>query len=95
MSVKHRKGVDAPARHCARIELPGRLPIHSALGLNGPPGRVPTARAELVSGIFSSKARHTDVSWTIAYPPALSPGTPMPVLVALHGRYDDHTSLFG
>ncbi len=75
--------------------LPGRVRIHSALGLNGSPGQAPSGQAQLVTGTFFSKARRTEVAWTIAYPPAMAPGTPMPVLVALHGRFVDRTNVFG
>lgn len=75
--------------------LPGRVRLHSALGLNGDPTQPPTATARLVSGRFHSAARRTEVGWTIAYPSDHRDGEPLPVLVALHGRFTDHTSLYG
>lgn len=84
-----------PAAGVETDVLPGRVRLHSALGLNGAPADPPAADARLVSGRFDSSARGTTVGWTIAYPPEHRDGDRLPVLVALHGRFVDHTSLFG
>jgi len=76
--------------------LPGRTRAYSELGLNGPDTAAPaTAPGPLVSGTFGSRRRGTDVGWSVAYPPGSRAGDVLPVVVALHGRYDDHTNLFG
>ncbi len=48
----------------------------------------------LVSGSFQSRYRHTEVGWSVAYPPGNHP-RPLPVLVVLHGRGGDHNTAFG
>ena len=48
------------------------------------------------SGRFYSAARHRDVGYTIAYPPAHRPGDSLALIVMLHGYGNDHaTALFG
>lgn len=59
------------------------------------PAKPPNATAALVTGAFDSSARRARVGRTIAYPSGHEPGDAVPVLVALHGRFVDHTSLFG
>jgi enterochelin esterase-like enzyme len=76
--------------------LPGRSRVYAELGLNGSPGRLPDGPgAVLVSGSFASAARRTEVGWSVAYPSGAVAGDALPVVVALHGRFDDHTALFG
>lgn len=76
--------------------LPGRSRLYAGLGLNGtgttPPQATPGPQ---VNGQFNSHHRGVRVGWTIAYPPTSRVGNPLPVVVGLHGRYDDHTALFG
>ena len=43
------------------------------------------------SGIFYSKARNTEVGYTIAYPPGHGPGSALPLIVMLHGFGGNHT----
>ena len=45
-----------------------------------------------VSGSFHSKARRRAVGYTIAWPPGAEPGTPLPLIVMLHGEGGDHTN---
>jgi pimeloyl-ACP methyl ester carboxylesterase len=77
--------------------LPGRSKLHELLGLNGEPGRIPTATpGPEVSGSFVSAARlGATCGWTVSYPPGAKPGDALPVLVALHGYGGDHRSAFG
>jgi enterochelin esterase-like enzyme len=42
------------------------------------------------SGTFYSRARRCQVGYTIAYPPGHRPGTPLPLIVALHPFGADH-----
>lgn len=45
-----------------------------------------------LSGSFRSAARNRQVGYTIAYPPGRGPGSPLPLVVMLHGFGADHTS---
>ena len=55
---------------------------------------VPGQDARIVSGSFVSRARGgRTVGWSIAYPPGGA--TTLPVVLVLHGRGDDHSSVFG
>ena len=45
-----------------------------------------------ISGSFSSRARRRRVGYTIAWPPGAAPGTPLPLVVMLHGYGADHTN---
>lgn len=75
--------------------LPGRIRLNQLLGANEDPPPVPGALpGPMVTGSFSSRARGTEVGWTIAYPPGASDGTEIPVCVALHGRDDDNRWMF-
>lgn len=92
-------GLGLAAAGAAGVEsglLPGRSRVYAGLGLNGPGAGVPTASpGAMVSGSFDSAARRTTVGWSIAFPPGAQPGASLPVVVALHGRFVDRTTLFG
>jgi pimeloyl-ACP methyl ester carboxylesterase len=45
------------------------------------------------SGRIFSRARNRMVGYTIAYPPGHVPGARLPLVIALHGHGDDHTSV--
>jgi len=45
------------------------------------------------SGTFYSRARQRDVGYTIAWPPGHRPGTPLPLILALHAFGGDHLSV--
>lgn len=74
--------------------LPGRSWAYSHLGIDGEDGTVPEVRpGRMVQGAFTSKARNGKrCGWSIAYPPGHH--DELPVVVALHGRHEDHTSVF-
>ena len=44
------------------------------------------------SGSFSSRARRRTVGYTVAWPPGAAPGTPLPLVVMLHGYGGNHTT---
>ena len=46
----------------------------------------------LLSGTFHSQARNRTVGYTIAWPPGAEPGTPLPLVVMLHGYGANHTN---
>ena len=67
-------------------QLPGRTPMHELLGLTGEPGVVPDVEpGERDEGRFASAHVEVDPHWVITHPPGTSPGTRLPVVVALHG----------
>ena len=45
-----------------------------------------------VSGSFHSQARGRNVGYSIAWPPGAAPGTPLPLVVMLHGYGANHTN---
>lgn len=45
-----------------------------------------------ISGTFDSAARQRSVGCTIAYPPGHSPGSELPLVLALHGYGGNHTN---
>ena len=47
---------------------------------------------ETRSGSFFSQARHRQVGYTIAWPPGHGPGSPLPLVVMLHGFGANHTN---
>lgn len=62
-------------------------------GCSGLPAGVPdVSTGPTVSGTFRSRYRHTDVGWTVAWPPGHSGR--LPVLVFLHTRGGDHNFPF-
>jgi S-formylglutathione hydrolase FrmB len=79
--------------------LPGRIRLNQALdglplvGEDSPavPGVDP---GPIVTGSFFSRARDTDVGWTVAYPPGFDDRSNLPVSLMLHGRYEDHAWMF-
>jgi enterochelin esterase-like enzyme len=44
------------------------------------------------SGSFYSSARHREVGYTIAWPPGHPPGSPLPLIVMLHGYGANHSN---
>ena len=45
-----------------------------------------------ISGSFHSQARRRAVGYTIAWPPGAEPGTPLPLIVMLHGEGGNHAN---
>lgn len=73
--------------------VPGRSWLYRRLGRDGADGVVPDIEpGAFESGTFASEARGKDVGWGISRPPGESGA--LPVVVALHGRGQDHTSAF-
>ncbi len=83
----------------AGVELelvPGKASLYHHLGHDGADGIVPEVEPGRVDyGSFRSRARGKQVGWALARPPGApaADGT-LPVVVALHGRGQDHTSAF-
>jgi enterochelin esterase-like enzyme len=76
----------------ARGVLPGRAVldrIDGACSVADPP-LVFSTLGPAVSESFYSRARRTDVGYTIAWPPGHTPGTPLPLIVALHPYGGNH-----
>ncbi|MDR2987616.1 MAG: esterase family protein [Nocardiopsaceae bacterium] len=48
-----------------------------------------------ISGTFYSRARRSDVGYTIAYPPGHGPGDRLPLIIALHAYGGDHSNALG
>jgi pimeloyl-ACP methyl ester carboxylesterase len=72
----------------------GLLPGRGLLTRTAVPPGVPKADpGRLVSGSFASHARHTTVSWSVAYPPGHEQAR-LPVLISLHGRGGSHRDSF-
>ncbi|HZC26104.1 MAG TPA: esterase, partial [Actinopolymorphaceae bacterium] len=76
--------------------LPGRVTLHSALGLTGPDGVIPSAKpGKRVTKQFRSQARGgRKVRWSVAYPPGTPLDARLPVILTLHGRGEDHRFVF-
>lgn len=76
--------------------LPGRVHLHTALGLTGPDGVVPSVTpGARVTKSFRSRARRGQrVTWSASYPPDVPTTARLPVVLALHGRGGDHRSAF-
>ncbi|HWJ11132.1 MAG TPA: alpha/beta hydrolase-fold protein [Nocardioides sp.] len=76
--------------------LPGKALLYHHLGHDGTDGVVPDVEpGRLDFASFSSRARGAEVGWALARPPGLPPARgSLPVVVALHGRGQDHTSAF-
>jgi enterochelin esterase-like enzyme len=75
--------------------LPGRVTLHRALQLNGPNGRAPRiAIGPVVEGSFVSAARRGEwTRWRLVYPPGHGAGDGLGLLVVLHGRGGDYSSV--
>ena len=74
--------------------LPGKQELDQldgACSVASPPLRT-SGIGHSVSGTFSSQARHRTVGYTIAWPPGAAPGTPLPLVVMLHGYGGNHTN---
>lgn len=59
--------------------IPGRARLNQAFG-----------DSPVVIGSFRSRARGTEVGWTVAYPPGFAADAELPVCLLLHGRYEDN-----
>jgi pimeloyl-ACP methyl ester carboxylesterase len=76
----------------ARGVLPGEAALErldGACSVASPP-LVFAAPGPAESGTFYSRARRCQVGYTIAWPPGHRPGTPLPLIVALHAFGADH-----
>jgi enterochelin esterase-like enzyme len=76
----------------ARGVLPGQQELNrldGACSVASPPLRF-GAPGTAESGTFYSRARRRPVGYTIAWPPGHRPGTPLPLIVALHPSGADH-----
>lgn len=76
--------------------LPGRPAIQALLGLNGEAGVIPDIEPGPVeTGSFTSEHRlGAPTGWTLIRPPGTR-SAPLPVVIALHGLGEDHSSLVG
>jgi pimeloyl-ACP methyl ester carboxylesterase len=76
----------------ARGVLPGRQLVDRLDGacLVADPPLVFSAPGPSASGSFYSPARRCQVGYTIAWPPGRRPGTPLPLILALHPFGGDH-----
>ncbi len=73
--------------------LPGQQAldqIDGACAVSSPAPRFADVGRSL-SGSFHSEARRRTVGYTIAWPPGVEPGTPLPLVVMLHGYGGNHT----
>ena len=73
--------------------LPGQQLLYrldGACSVPGPPLVFATPGAS-VSGTFYSRARRRPVGYTVAWPPGHRPGTPLPLILALHPFGADHS----
>jgi predicted esterase len=74
---------------------PGTGPLRRLLGACGPDSDVPTAApGPIVDGTLRSRARRSEVGWSVAYPPGSAEDAALPVIVALHGRGGNHRWVF-
>jgi S-formylglutathione hydrolase FrmB len=75
--------------------LPGRPALQARLGLNGAAGVVPDiAPGPVISGSFASRHRlGQETGWSLLRPPGATGD--LPLVVALHGLGEDHTTLTG
>ena len=74
--------------------LPGKQELDQldgACSVASPPFRF-SGVGHSESGSFYSQARRRTVGYTIAWPPGAAPGTPLPLVVMLHGYGDNHTN---
>jgi fermentation-respiration switch protein FrsA (DUF1100 family) len=73
--------------------LPGKQALDQldgACSVSSPPLSYATPGPS-ISGTFYSRARNTQVGYTIAYPPGHGPGNALPLIVMLHGFGGNHT----
>lgn len=74
--------------------LPGKAWLYHHLGRDGADGVLPdVAPAPVTTGAFDSAARGRQVGWALARPTGV-PTAGLPLVLALHGRGQDHTSAF-
>ena len=74
--------------------LPGKQELDQldgACSVASPPLRT-SGVGHSESGSFYSQARRRTVGYTIAWPPGAAPGTPLPLIVMLHGYGGNHTN---
>ncbi len=74
--------------------LPGKQELDQldgACSVTSPPLRF-SGVGHSTSGSFYSHARRRTVGYTIAWPPGAAPGTPLPLIVMLHGYGGNHTN---
>jgi enterochelin esterase-like enzyme len=74
--------------------LPGQQELDQldgACSVDAPPLRS-SAPGPTRSGSFFSAARHRRVGYTIGWPPGHGPGSPLPLVVMLHGFGANHTN---
>ena len=76
--------------------LPGGERLRAVMGRNDGGAPIPDVPGgNLVHGSFESPARQgARTGWTICWPHGTEVGTPLPVLVMLHGHGSDHTAVF-
>ncbi|GAA4818989.1 alpha/beta hydrolase [Nocardioides caeni] len=90
--------VTAGAAALAGVELevlPGKSTLYHRLGHDGEDGVVPSVEpGRLDSGAFASRARGREVGWAVARPPRSGAAAPLPVVLVLHGRGNDHRMPF-
>ncbi len=73
--------------------LPGQSELDQfdgACSVSGP-GPQFSELGHSLSGAFRSRARGRTVGYTMAWPPGAEPGTPLPLVVMLHGYGGNHT----
>jgi pimeloyl-ACP methyl ester carboxylesterase len=74
--------------------LPGKQTLDELDGactVSSPP-LIYSSPGPSISGAFYSKARNTQVGYSIAYPPGHRPGGLLPLIVMLHGFGGNHTN---
>ncbi len=74
--------------------LPGQQELDQldgACSVGAPPLRF-SGLGHSADGSFFSQARHRQVGYTIAWPPGHGPGSPLPLVVMLHGFGANHTN---
>lgn len=69
-------------------DVSGKRRLDKAPGVTGQPGPA-------ISGRFFSRARNTEVGWTISYPPGHRAGDRLPLVLALHGYTGSHVHPIG
>ena len=90
-------GAAAGAVGVEQRTLPGRPWVQARLGLNGPAGEVPdVVPGPVVSGSFASAHRlGAETGWSLIRPPGRAGRGALPLVVALHGLGEDHSTLVG